>query len=183
VLQHACVSSPNAVASTLCISGIPDALDTYRQFNTPVYAVFSLTERALPIPPGEIENIIAFILMHNETLRSYVRVRLTSVREIGIVSMDEPDEGINFALSNAEGPLLRDHEMEMLQTSYQCQKLCQFHMLSDELVDPVICWIESGGCDILESGSQKSASTLIPKVLVSVIKQPCNYFIHELKTL
>jgi hypothetical protein len=41
VLQYACVSSPNAKASNLFISGIPYALDTYRQFTTPVYAVFS----------------------------------------------------------------------------------------------------------------------------------------------
>jgi hypothetical protein len=40
VLRHARVSSPNAGASNVFISGIPYALDSYRQFITPVYAVF-----------------------------------------------------------------------------------------------------------------------------------------------
>jgi hypothetical protein len=40
VLQHARVSSSNAGASNVFVSGIPYALDSYRQFITPVYAVF-----------------------------------------------------------------------------------------------------------------------------------------------
>jgi hypothetical protein len=43
VLQHAPVSSPNAGASNLFISGIPYALDSCHQFIIPVYAVFFRT--------------------------------------------------------------------------------------------------------------------------------------------
>jgi hypothetical protein len=44
VLQDARVSSPNAGASNVFTSGIPYALDSYRQFITPVYAVFFRTQ-------------------------------------------------------------------------------------------------------------------------------------------
>jgi hypothetical protein len=43
VLQHARVSLPNAGASSVFISGIPSALDSYLRFITPVYAVFFRT--------------------------------------------------------------------------------------------------------------------------------------------
>jgi hypothetical protein len=43
VLQHGRVSSPNASAANVFISGIPYALYSYRQFITPVYAVFFRT--------------------------------------------------------------------------------------------------------------------------------------------
>jgi hypothetical protein len=62
VLQHARVSPPNASASNVFISGIPYALDSYRQFITPVYAVFFRTQQRIPIPPGSTEEIIASIL-------------------------------------------------------------------------------------------------------------------------
>jgi hypothetical protein len=62
VLQHACVSSPNAGASNVFISGIPYALDAYQQFITPVYAVFFRTQQRILIPPGGTEEIIASVL-------------------------------------------------------------------------------------------------------------------------
>jgi hypothetical protein len=40
VLQHVRVSAPNADASNVFISGIPDALDSYRQVTIPAYLVF-----------------------------------------------------------------------------------------------------------------------------------------------
>jgi hypothetical protein len=73
VLQYACVWFPNASASKLFISGIPYALDTYHQFTTPVYAVFSRNDRGLLGPFGDIEQIIAFILSQNHTLQHYLR--------------------------------------------------------------------------------------------------------------
>jgi hypothetical protein len=59
VLQHARGSSPNAGASKVFISGIPYALDSYRTFNNPVYAVFFRTQQRIPMPPGGTEEIIA----------------------------------------------------------------------------------------------------------------------------
>jgi hypothetical protein len=75
VRQHARVLSPNAGASNVFISGIPDALDSYRQFITPVYAVFFRTQQRIPIPPGGTEEIIASILSQNRTIQGYLRDR------------------------------------------------------------------------------------------------------------
>jgi hypothetical protein len=36
------------------------------------------------------------------------------VRVIGIVSMDQRDEGIHLAIVNADGPLLKDDELQLL---------------------------------------------------------------------
>jgi hypothetical protein len=37
--------------------------------------------------------------------------------------MDEPDDGINLAILNAEGALLDDHQLEVIRNSYHTQKL------------------------------------------------------------
>jgi hypothetical protein len=79
VLQHACVLSPYPVASNLFISGIPYTLDTHRQFNTPVSAIFSRSDRGLPILPADIKEIIACHLSQNQTLQSDLRDQLDSI--------------------------------------------------------------------------------------------------------
>jgi hypothetical protein len=58
--------------------------------------------------------------------------------------MNEPHEGMNLATFNAEGPLMNDHQMEVLQNSYQSQKLCQFDMLDGQLAYPLVFWTASG---------------------------------------
>jgi hypothetical protein len=68
IFQYARVSSPNAGAPNVFISGIPYALDSYRQFITPVHAVFFRTQQQIPIPPGGTEEIIASILSQNRIL-------------------------------------------------------------------------------------------------------------------
>jgi hypothetical protein len=68
VLQHARVLSPDAGASDVFISSIPYTLDSYRQFITPVNAVFFRTQQRIPIPPGRTEEIIASIPSHNKRL-------------------------------------------------------------------------------------------------------------------
>jgi hypothetical protein len=62
VLQHFPVSSPNAGASNVFISGLPCALDSYLQFVTPVYAIFFHTQQRILIPSGGTEEIITSIL-------------------------------------------------------------------------------------------------------------------------
>jgi hypothetical protein len=86
------------------ISSIPYALDSCQQFITPVSAVFFLHTAADSNIPGGTEEIIASILSQNTTFQGYLRDRLDSVREIATVAMDEPDDGMNLAIFNAEGP-------------------------------------------------------------------------------
>jgi hypothetical protein len=183
VFQYASISSPNAAASNLFITGIPYALDFYRQFTTPVYAIFSRNDQTVPPAVADMEQLIALILTRNETLRDYLRPRLEAVREIAIISMDEPDEGMNLAIFNAEGALLNDHQIEALRISYQTHKLCQFHMLYDQLVYPLIFWTGFGGCGVSEDEGPQGASTRIRKALISLILQPRDHFIHQLTTL
>jgi hypothetical protein len=38
--------------------------------------------------------------------------------------MNEPGEGMNLMIFDAEGVLLNDHQMEVFRNSYQPQKLC-----------------------------------------------------------
>jgi hypothetical protein len=122
-LQHARVSSPNAGVSNVFISGIPYALDSYRQFITSVYAVFFRTQQRIPIPPGGTEEIIASILSQNGTFQGYLRDRFDSVREIDTVAMDEPNDGMNLAIFNTDGTLLDDHQLEVVRNKYHTQKL------------------------------------------------------------
>jgi hypothetical protein len=106
-------------------------LDSCRQFITPVYAVFSRTQQRIPISPGGTEEIIVSILSQNRTLQGCLRDWLDSIREIVIVAMDEPDDGMNLAIFNAEGALLDNHQLGVVRNSYHTQKLSQTHMLYD----------------------------------------------------
>jgi hypothetical protein len=183
VLRYARVSSPNAKASNLFISGIPYALDTYPQFTNPVYPVFSRNDRGLQRPHGDIEAIIDFILCQNRNLRGYLRDRLDSLRQIGIVPMNESDKEMNLAVFDVERLFLNDHQMKVLRGSYQLQKLSQSRMLYDPLVYPWIFWTGAGGCGIMESERLQVSTSLIGKVLIVLILQPRDHFIHELATL
>jgi hypothetical protein len=100
VLRYACVSWLNAKASNDFMSGISYAFDTYREFTTPVYAVFNRNDRGLPRQPGDIQEIIDFIPSQNRTLRGYLRDRSDSLQRIGIESMNESDKGMNLAVFN-----------------------------------------------------------------------------------
>jgi hypothetical protein len=71
VLRRAHVLSPNAGASNVFTSGIPSALDSSRQFITPVYAVFFREQQRIPIPPGGTKEIIASVLSQNKTFQGY----------------------------------------------------------------------------------------------------------------
>jgi hypothetical protein len=183
VLQHARVSSPNAGALNVFISGIPCASDSSRQLITSVYAVFFRTQSRIVILLGGTEEIIASILSQNGTLQGYLRDRLASVREIATVAMDEPDNGMNLAIFKAEGDLLGDHQLEVVRNSHHTQKLSQVHMVYNQLVYPLIFWTGSGGCSAMESEKLQGCTTLIRKVLISLILQPRDHFIHQLITL
>jgi hypothetical protein len=63
ILQHARVSLPNAGASNVSISGIPYALDSYRQFITPVYAIFFRTQQRIPMPLA-VQKRLSLLFSH-----------------------------------------------------------------------------------------------------------------------
>jgi hypothetical protein len=53
----------------------------------------SFSVQALEIFPGEIAVIIAFILCQNNTLHGWLRGRLDSLQQVGILLMNELEEG------------------------------------------------------------------------------------------
>jgi hypothetical protein len=97
--------------------------------------------------------------------------------------MNEPVERMNLVIFNADGLLLTGHEIEILRKSYHPQRLGQFHMLDDHLGYTFIFWTGSDGCDILASEKPQRSTTPFPKVLISLILQPRDPFIHQLTTL
>jgi hypothetical protein len=50
-------------------------------------------------------------------------------------------------------------------------------------VYPLIFWTESGGCGVMESEKLQGCTTLIRKVLISVILLSRDHFIHQLINL
>jgi hypothetical protein len=137
---------------------------------------------ALSIPPGDVQQIIALILSQNEIVQGHLRDRLYSVREIPTTAMMEPNGGMNKSIINPEGCLLKDHEVEVLRNLFVPQKRCQFDMLCDRLAYALIFWNGFGGCDIHESDELQGSETLMRKILISLILQPCDHIIHQLPT-
>jgi hypothetical protein len=56
-------------------------------------------------------------------------------------------------------------------------------MLYDQLMYPLIFWTGSGGCGVMEFEKLQGCTTLIRKVLISLILQPRDHFIHQLRTI
>jgi hypothetical protein len=73
VIQNAKITSPNGPASNLFISGIPYALDIFRQFLTPVYAIFDRSERRLALSGEDtrVGKIVTAVLSANPVFRGY----------------------------------------------------------------------------------------------------------------
>jgi hypothetical protein len=94
--------------------------------------------------------------------------------------MDEPDDGMNLAIFNAEAALLDDHQLEVVRKSYRTQKLSQAQMFYDKLIYQLIFWTGSSGCGVMESEKLQGCTTPIRKVLISLILQPRDLFIQQL---
>jgi hypothetical protein len=92
--------------------------------------------------------------------------------------MNEPDEGMNLAVFNTEGLSLKKYQTEALRSSYQPERLSQFHRLYDQLVSALTLGNGSGGWCILESEKSQGATVPIRKVLILLILPPHNHFMH-----
>jgi hypothetical protein len=62
-----------------------------------------------------------------------------------------PDEGMNLAIFNAEEIVLRGHQIDFSASPYHLQRLCQFYLLSDQLVYTLLFWSGYGGCGVFQS--------------------------------
>jgi hypothetical protein len=167
VIQNAQIQSPSGPASTLFISGISFAIDTFRQFVTPVYAVFHRLDRTHPIQLHNCDQLIADILIRTDILGQSLRERLDSVQNLAIASITEPDQGMNLSIFNADGLFFISQEIEAVKNCYQINKLSQNLMLYDQLVYPLIFWDGQGWCGSANSDGLKRVTTLIRKNLIS----------------
>jgi hypothetical protein len=183
VIQNARISSHQGSGSSVFITGIPYALDTFRQFETPVYAICHRADQGLPAISGDCNELIDEILKRNEVLRGYVRENIQRVENIAVASIVDPDEGTTLAIFNTSVGIGKPHEIEAIKTGYRPTKLPQHVMVYDKLVYPLIFWDGHGGCGAVEQDQWRGATLLIRKSLISLVLQPRDHFIHSLATL
>jgi hypothetical protein len=91
--------------------------------------------------------------------------------------------GTNLAIFNTHDSEIKSQQIKVLKTTYQAEKLSQISVKYDQLVYPLIFWKGQGGCGLEEDEESQGATTLIRKVLISLVFQPRHYFLHQFPTL
>jgi hypothetical protein len=157
-------------------------VDTFRQFQTPVYAVFQQGDVILAGRRSS-EDLILELLRRNSVLREYLRDRLEARARIAVASMKESDQGMNLAILNADPTMRVPHEIETVNRCYKVCAIPQHTMLYDKLVYPLIFWDGHGGCGSPKADEWTDATALIRKTTISLLFQPRGHFIHGLGTL
>jgi hypothetical protein len=110
------MSSPNGAASTVFLRGIPSALDPFRQFLTPVYAIFNALEGEFTGSEEVSTRLIRSILEQNEVLNNYASGRISNaVNSMRVRLIESPDAGMNLAILNADGISAQSAEFQVLQ--------------------------------------------------------------------
>jgi hypothetical protein len=183
VIQNSKINGPRGPGGTLFISGIPYALDTFRQFVTPVYAVFQDGEGGVERRGSESEFLIAAVLRQNPVLGEYLRGRVELRSSIGVVSVCDGDPGMNLAILNGDVPGTCAHEIEVVDRAYKAKKIPQQTMLYNQLVYPLIFWDGHGGCGSRDADDWKRVTTLIRKTAIALVLQPREHFIHAMAML
>jgi hypothetical protein len=120
-----------------------------------------------------------FILTQNKTFQGYLRDRLDFIQEIAILSLEEPDNGLNLAIFNADWVVINDHQSEIPGNFYYTQKLSHVHLICEQVIYPLIFWTGSGGCGTMESEQYQGCTTLLQEVLISLLLQSWDHFIHQ----
>jgi hypothetical protein len=183
VIQNARIASPNSAASTIFITRIPYAVDSFRQFLTPVYAIFNSLDRESSGIIGSHESLIQTILLENATLRRYVRERLTkAVEKMDYFAHDSMDTGMILAILDdaiCTGPA----EWQVVRATYKVDHLQQTTGLYDQLVYSLIFWNGLGVCGSIGDEPIQGSTTRIRKILICLMLQSRNHFIHGLETL
>jgi hypothetical protein len=130
-IQNARIASPNSAASTIFIPGIPYAFDSFRQFLTPVYAVFNAMDRQSSGIIGSHERLIHEILLESATVRRSVRGRLTkAVEKTDCFAHDSMDTGVNLAILN-DAICAGSGEWQVAWATYKVEHLQQTTALYD----------------------------------------------------
>jgi hypothetical protein len=93
------------------------------------------------------------------------------------------DTGMDLTIMNADEISTESAEWEMPDATYWVKKLKQWIALDDQLVYRLIFWNDKGGCGTVENESLKRCTTRIQKVVIYMMLQSWDPFLHVLKTL
>jgi hypothetical protein len=173
VIQNANIRSLRAGGSTIFITGIPYARDSYRQFLTPVYSVFNALARNAATLRGSRYTFIGRILSETEILTEYVRDHVQkAIVEMQISVPGSTDQGMNLAIGNCDRIQQHSAQWMALRDKYMSQMLPQTSALYDQLIYPLIFWNGEGGLGIIKKERLPGATTRIGKILICLMLQP-----------
>jgi hypothetical protein len=177
VIQNTDIHSPRGPGSTVFLNGIPYALDQFRQFHTPVYAVFINHEEHAAETSLEMREIIRYIIPRNPVLASHVSRRWERVQNVAI-SMAEPDQGMNLAILNADAPEENDDTISTIRKNYGVKPIPPTQMIYDQLIYPLLFSKGKGGAGVEEHASRQGATLLMRKTAISGMLQPQDNDLH-----
>jgi hypothetical protein len=92
---------------------MPYAVDSFRQFLTPVYTIFNALDRESTGNEEMSSRLIRAILEQNELLRNHVRQRINSAVDRMRVRLVGCDDVMNLAIMNADGISAESAEFEV----------------------------------------------------------------------
>jgi hypothetical protein len=163
---------------------MPYAIDTLRQFRTPVYGIYNARERREAEPTQVNEGLTQALLGENKKLQTHIRSRVeTLVQVIDVAGRNSTDEGMKLAILNCDGIAEGSAEWNALHKKYGVRKLDQTRAIDYQLSYPLIFWEGKGGCGIRKCEQVNKPRTLIRRVLICLLLQPREHFIHSLETL
>jgi hypothetical protein len=124
------MSSPNVAASTVFLTGIPDALTSFRQCLAPVYAIFNMLDRESTGSEDVNIQLVRAILEHNKVLTDHTRPRIsTAIAKIQVRLMRSADAGMNLAIMNADRISAQSVEftvLTVLKATYEIEGIKQW---------------------------------------------------------
>jgi hypothetical protein len=93
------------------------------------------------------------------------------------------DTGMNLAIMNADGISAQSAEFTALKTTYAVKRIKQWIIEYDQLASPLIFWNGKGACGAIDAETIQGLTKRIRKVLICLMLQPRDHFIHALETL
>jgi hypothetical protein len=184
VIQNANIRSPRAGGSTVFITGVIYARDSYRQFLTPVCSVFTALDREPATVRGSSPTFIRRIVSGNKIFKGYLHDHIQKAgRGMQIAVPRTTNQGLNLAILNSDGIQKHSGEWVALRNHSASDKLPSTSALSDKLIYRSIFWNGQGGLGMIKNESVPGVTTRFRKVLIYLILRPRDHFIHSLETL
>jgi hypothetical protein len=163
VIQNMQIHSSYGPAPNGSITGILYAINTFRQFMTPFYAVFQRCDKSLPLHLRDWEPLTTAISKNNCVMTQSLRQSIYSLQSIAMRSMLKADQCMNLAILNPDETLEVSHKTDAMKNSCRTSKILQHVMFYDQLTDPFVFWNGHRGFTSSDPKDCKRATTLIRK--------------------